>query len=242
VRFTGQRILAPVSAAILIVLGVDCATFASTGDSLILGRFNAAHSTTTVVNRGAGPALSLKASKPRFPALRVNTHARIRRLNADLVDGMNGAQLATPVITFRAGAGGEVHQGVAAWELPLSTGVFQASFTVGLVPATGSAGAPVSAVCGLVDPRTVGPNTLVYAADSTLYAGGNIPAFVSGTTTLRVGTGTRVALVCTSESPEFTMYAPATASFAKVTSDTVRTAQPLTLAQRSLGRFSASHR
>jgi hypothetical protein len=230
------------SAAILIVFGIDVATFASTGDSLILGRFNAAHSTTTVVNRGRGPALSLKASRPRAPALRVNTRAKIRRLNADMVDGMNGAQLATPVTTFRAGTTGEVHQGIAAWATPLQPGVYQASFTAGLVPSTGSGGAPVTAVCGLVDPRTIGPNTVVYAANSTLYAGGNIPSFVSGTTTLRADQGTRVALVCTSDSPAFTMYGAASASFAKVTSNTVKTAPQLTLAQRSLGRFSKDHR
>jgi hypothetical protein len=234
VRLTAKGILAALSAAIVLVLGLDYVTFASTGDSLILGRFNASGTTTTVVNRGTGPVLRLKASGPHVPALAVNTTSKIQRLNADMVDGLDGSLLATRVVGFRAGARGQVEQGVVAWNLPLARGIFEANFTVGIVPSTGSPGAPVSVVCGIVDPRTIGPTTRVYTANSTLYAGGNIPAFVSGATTLRVTKDSQLALVCTSESPQFTLYSPATASFASVTSRTTSTAQPLPLPQRAV--------
>ena len=73
---------ATLAAAALLVVGVDYATFAATGDSLILGRANSADRTTTLTTKGSGPALSLQ-SRPGRPSLRVSSQAKVGSLNAD---------------------------------------------------------------------------------------------------------------------------------------------------------------
>ena len=57
-RFPGERILAVLGAATILVLGFDGVTYAATGSSLILGSLNKASKTTTLQNTGSGPALN----------------------------------------------------------------------------------------------------------------------------------------------------------------------------------------
>ena len=68
-----KRALATCAAATLLVTGFDAATYASTGQSLILGHVNKAGQTTTVENTGKGAALKL-VTKGGAPTAR-------RRLN-----------------------------------------------------------------------------------------------------------------------------------------------------------------
>jgi hypothetical protein len=81
---------AVVGIAALAVVGVDAGTYAGTGDSLILGKLNKAGKTTHVTSTGKGPALSLHAKGNR-PALAVDSKSKIRRLNADRLDGVDSA-------------------------------------------------------------------------------------------------------------------------------------------------------
>lgn len=90
-----------VLAAALLVLGFDYATFAATGDSLLLGRANSAGKTTTLQNTGSGPALSLK-NKASAPPLVVSSSKRVVRLNADQLDGLDSTALQTSSIVFSA--------------------------------------------------------------------------------------------------------------------------------------------
>jgi hypothetical protein len=66
--------------------------YAANGGSFLLGRSNGATATTTLAN-SAGTPLSLKARVGTAP-LAVNSTKTVTNLNADLLDGVNGASMA----------------------------------------------------------------------------------------------------------------------------------------------------
>lgn len=74
----------------LVVVGTGVAD-AATGGALVLGQRNKATATTTVVNTKGAP-LALVAGRGAAP-LAVNSHTKVRNLNADEVDGLDSAQL-----------------------------------------------------------------------------------------------------------------------------------------------------
>lgn len=136
------------------VVGLDAGTYASTGDSLIIGKFNKAGKTTHLKSTGKGPALALHARGKR-PALKVDSEARVRKLNADRVDGNNAEQLRNNVRVYTAASGNSTN-GVLEFKLPnFPKGRYQASYGVTIVGASGSRADPTQADCLLYSP---GPN------------------------------------------------------------------------------------
>lgn len=219
---------AVVLGAVVLVLGMDYATFANTGDSLILGHVNRATSTTRLVNVGDGPALRLKSTDAGSAALAVTNDNKVRRLNADELDGRTATQLASHATTFRGGTrGAVVTGGLALWDTAVPAGNYQVSFQAVVLPSTGSASEPVPVVCGVVDALTLGPRTRIYTADSTTYVG-NLPAAMSGAETVRIRPGQQPALICSTagdmQGTDFTLFRPVTASFVKINSREVREA------------------
>lgn len=81
-----------VVAYLALFLATSGATYAATGGTFILGHTNTATTSTVLVNRGTGVALSLQA-RSGTPALAVGNAVKIRRLNADLVDGVHAGVL-----------------------------------------------------------------------------------------------------------------------------------------------------
>lgn len=88
-----RRFLSALGIGLALVLALDYATVAATGDGLILGQLNKAKDTTVVTRTTPGATLKLN-SKPGSPPLAVNRSVRVRKLNADRVDGVHGSQLA----------------------------------------------------------------------------------------------------------------------------------------------------
>lgn len=78
-------------AVMALVVGSGTA-YAATGGKFILGKSNAAGTTTTLTNK-KGTALALN-SRAGTPSLKVSNSTRIPSLNADLVDGLDGSRLA----------------------------------------------------------------------------------------------------------------------------------------------------
>jgi hypothetical protein len=78
-------------AVVALVLGSGTAV-AATGGNFILGKSNNAGRVTTLSNPN-GSALNLK-SKAGTPSIRVNTGAKVRRLNADKIDGLSSGAFA----------------------------------------------------------------------------------------------------------------------------------------------------
>jgi hypothetical protein len=87
-----KRIISVVLAALLLTVGVDMASYAAGGKSLLLGHKNTAKKTTKLKNSGNGPALALK-NKAAFPPLSVSSSTKVTKLNADLLDGIDSAAL-----------------------------------------------------------------------------------------------------------------------------------------------------
>jgi hypothetical protein len=233
-RISWKGTIATVATAGLLVVAADYVSFAATGDSLVLGRFNIAKSPTTLTNQGDGPVLRLNSPGEENPPLAVNSSRKVLHLNADALDGMDAKALSTRVLTYAGGHRREVFSdGFAIFSTPLEPGVYQTSFRAGLFPRlpAGSTGAEV--ICAIADLTNFGgPNTKVFAAQSA-FAPGNTgaPVFLSGTETVRITDQLRPAMVCltiqTGNDPiPFQFFAPMKASFVQVASRVHRIAEP----------------
>ena len=71
-----------VAAAAVLVAGANLASYAATGNALVLGHHNSAGTTTALKNTGRGPALSLNSIKSA-PPLVVNSKKMVKHLNAN---------------------------------------------------------------------------------------------------------------------------------------------------------------
>jgi hypothetical protein len=97
--FRGERALAVIGAAAILVLGYDAATYAATGSSLLLGRANTASATTTVKNTGKGPALSMVTRSSGYAPFVTNAKGLVNNLyasraaNSDKVGGKTVRQV-----------------------------------------------------------------------------------------------------------------------------------------------------
>jgi hypothetical protein len=84
--------LTALAVGIVLLAALDWAAAAATGKSLVLGKWNEAGQTTTIKNNGNGPALDLRADGPTFA---VGNSNRIKKLNADKLDGLTGEDYKT---------------------------------------------------------------------------------------------------------------------------------------------------
>jgi hypothetical protein len=89
-----RRSLAAAAAvgALVLVVGVDSATFAATGSSLILGRSNTADAVTTLRST-TGPALDLRPGSADQPPLTVSGTGKVWNLNVDRLDSLDSRDL-----------------------------------------------------------------------------------------------------------------------------------------------------
>ena len=99
---SSSRILSVSLAALLLVGGVNVASYAVNGHPLLLGRSNGETRTTILRNTGPGPALELR-TRPGAPPLTVSSSRRVPGLNADLVDGIEGDDLGIKAYTYSMG-------------------------------------------------------------------------------------------------------------------------------------------
>jgi hypothetical protein len=80
------------AAAAVLVVGANLASYAATGNALILGHANKAGTTTALKNTGRGPALSLNSIKSA-PPITLNSSKMVKHLNANMVGGMTAKTL-----------------------------------------------------------------------------------------------------------------------------------------------------
>ena len=99
------RVLPVLLAALVLLAGANLAAYAATEGPLLLGRANTASKATALKVTGAGPALSLR-SRPGSPPLAVSSTKKVARLNADRLDGLEGAALQTKAYRYRLPASG----------------------------------------------------------------------------------------------------------------------------------------
>src|SRR5215210_4676969 len=84
--------LIALAVGIVLLAALDWAAAAATGRATILGHWNQAGHTTTIKNTGKGAALDLRA---KGAALKVHNGKRIKRLNADKLDGLSSGDFRT---------------------------------------------------------------------------------------------------------------------------------------------------
>ena len=75
-----------------LLFGVASMAFARDGEPFLLGARNVAQSASTLVKQGAGPALALQVDSG--PPLKVNSGAKVAKLNADQLDGKDQSAFA----------------------------------------------------------------------------------------------------------------------------------------------------
>ena len=155
------------AAAAVLVGGANLASYAATGNPLILGHSNAAGGTTALKNTGRGPALSLNNIKSA-PPLVVNSSKMVKHLNANQVGGMTAAQLSPKVLQYRLSTANLATAGTHFFVVPAPPGDQRFTLT-GIWTSSNSAD---SISCLVVDKRYVSdPSNVnyVYAVfDKTL--------------------------------------------------------------------------
>jgi hypothetical protein len=105
IRPSLRAALTTVAAATVLVAGADLASYAATGQPLVLGHANSAVGTTSLKNVGRGPALSLNSIRSS-PPLVVNSKKMVKHLNANMVGGKTAAQLSPQMTRVRIGTNG----------------------------------------------------------------------------------------------------------------------------------------
>jgi hypothetical protein len=86
-----------------LILGAATMAFGANGDFFKIGKTNLASAVSVLTKSGAGPALSLKVD--RGAPLAVNSDAKVGKLNADELDGLDSARLAgTGDSAYRGGS------------------------------------------------------------------------------------------------------------------------------------------
>lgn len=85
--------------AVLVVGAANLGAYAATGGPLLLGKTNVASKTTTLKTTGNGAALKLKSKAGKAP-LKVSNTTKVKKLNADLVDGLDSGSLQTKSFVY----------------------------------------------------------------------------------------------------------------------------------------------
>jgi hypothetical protein len=98
------------AAAAVLVGGADLASYAATGQPLVLGHANSAGGTTSLKNTGRGSALCLNTGK-KYAPLTVNSSKLVKHLNADKVGGKSASTLEPKTIRFHLGSPGRTFAG-----------------------------------------------------------------------------------------------------------------------------------
>jgi hypothetical protein len=150
---------------------------------MILGQLNRADQTTILRNTEHGPALDLRSSTG--PALKVNSGKRVKNLNADMLDGLEAADLqANRNATYQWDA--IEHPGDILQAVPdQPPGSYLVTWAAQLNGASGTPAAPNIISCRITQEDTSGAVPFVKAvmAEDQLTSVGTPPALNGATTT-----------------------------------------------------------
>ncbi len=93
-----KAVASALAIGLVLLMATDYIAVAATGRPFILGKMNKS-STTTTIKTNKGPALKL-STKPGQPPLKVNRKNKVKKLNADLVDGKSANELGVRTRTY----------------------------------------------------------------------------------------------------------------------------------------------
>lgn len=95
-----RSVLTTVLVALMLVVGADYVALAAGGSSFLLGKTNKTAKQTTLVRTANGPALKLK-TKPGAPPLKVTSTTKVKKLNADQLDGLDATDFTSTVTAIQ---------------------------------------------------------------------------------------------------------------------------------------------
>lgn len=211
----------------IVLLGaLDWAASAATGRAFVLGRWNQADHTTTLKNTDGGAALALKAKGAN---LSVSNDKRVKRLNADKLDGLSGEDYKTNRNTIYQWSVAQ-HTGGFTQAIPTQRpGSYLVSFGVQLTGAAGDPGNPNVINCRIIQNGVSGTVTFQRGilADTTVTSVGTPPA-LNGTAPTVLNPGDSLALNCTmtrnAQSWSTNQYQPVTVNLLRTDGSYVYTA------------------
>ncbi len=188
-----NRTTAILVAAGLLVGGANLAAYAANGRPLLLGKINKETRSATVKNTGAGPALKLK-TRASAPPLAVSSSKKVKRLNADKLDGLSSGALATNSVVYTDTDHATVHTSSPFWQVPIpAAGTYQLSYSVGIKPSS----SPNVVLCGFY----LSPDSFGWS--SSYYAGAYNGAWLNGAGTRTYTSPTNVNFFCNSGAASF---------------------------------------
>jgi len=211
---------AVITSAAILVAGFDLATYAATGDSLLLGKLNKSGTTTTVNNLGRGPVLNLIGGKP-YPPLKVNSNKKVANFNADLVDGFDSAVLEPGITRIVLAAKGSTPPGSSVFRrVPMAAGTYWVTVTGIARNVTENSG---TITCLVGDQEKVfsvpgGDYAGIVADQEDLAVAYGGFALFSGSGLLTLPAGHHVIYACSSNAPagQVVVESPMVATFHKV--------------------------
>lgn len=178
---TRSRLVPVLLAAILLVGAANLGAYAATGRPLLLGKGNTASKTTTLKTTGNGAALTLKSKKGK-PPLKVSNKTKVKKLNADLVDGFDSKALRTRVLTYPLPVLTNTSSFVRRF-VGLPAGLYVASYNVS---GTASAG-NTKMQCSIGDLAGEGPTFLGANASTFAFTSDTLAVSASGFVDTRAG-------------------------------------------------------
>lgn len=219
-----RRVLAVVAAAALMLVGVDAIAYSATGGSVILGKVNKAGAPTTIRNTGTGPAMSF-LTRATAPPFAVSSTSRVRRLNADMVDGWNSSELISQAFVLTDDDTTTVHTspGVVYSLEQLQAGRYLVTWQAELSATETSD----RVFCGLAPPDL----TDLLVGDLRNGLGGSMPSLMTGAAVVDFDPATMVFL-CGTSAASLRLVSPLTVAF-----QPIALAQDLELTPRPAGAF-----
>ncbi|HSS67518.1 MAG TPA: hypothetical protein VLK34_03130 [Nocardioidaceae bacterium] len=201
----------------ILALAANGVTYAATGQGLVGGHQNVAGKTTTLKTSSPGPALSLVSRGDKRPSLSVSSKAKVKNLNASLLDGRSASSLATHAQTFLAGQPGTTLDDTAAFRFPVKPGAYVISLQGAFEPVQETETGIVE--CFVTDQHF----TRIYVgATSAIDPDAGIP-LPAAANVVRVARGAHLLSGCFASAP-VTFLQPLTVSLTRVDSQSVKRA------------------
>jgi hypothetical protein len=200
--------LTALAVGLVLLTALDYAASAATGRSMVLGHWNQADHKTVLKNTKQGVALDLRTKNG--PVLKVNNSKRIKKLNADRVDGLNASQLrASRQNIYLWGTAS--HTGGFSQAVPAQApGSYLMSYSIQLVGAAGTVANPNTIACRVVVATLVGTQLVTKAivGETTVKSVGTPPSLSgSGAVILTAGDQLRFGCSMTREDQKWSTTA-----------------------------------
>ncbi len=212
--------LSVIGAVTVLVLAANTIALATTGHAILAGKTTSATKMTTLVRTTSGTGLQVRTRSAGNAPFAVNGKGRVANLNADQVDGLDGAQLATNTTVYTSSDSTTTHTNFTGkWKFAVTPGDYTFTYSVGITPSS----LPAAASCAM------GSTAANYAFSSTYITGTTgTPGGLSAIATVHFAAPDTVTFYCNTGSPTFTLTPelPLQITVTRITHATFKAAVP----------------